>query len=147
MEAVNLTWARRETGLVNHSKMLNTSLEKRLDHWMASPPVGLAMKRLLELLRQGIDKQMLFIRYEDLCSNPRQELERYYAYLGLPYYKGHDFNNVEQITVEDDEVSGVFGNHTILRQVEPQPRRALEILGAGLCDWIRQRYGWFYARF
>lgn len=46
------------------------------------------MERLLEILRQGIDQQMLFIRYDDLCSNPRQELERYYAYLGVPYYSG-----------------------------------------------------------
>ena len=65
----------------------------------------------------------------------------------MPYYEGHDFNNVEQITVEDDEVYGVFGDHTIRRQVQPQPSQALEILGAGLCDWIRQRYGWFYERF
>ena len=53
--------------LVNHSDML-TSLEKRLDHWVDSPPVGLAMERLLEILRQGIDQQLLFIRY-DLCSS------------------------------------------------------------------------------
>ena len=103
------------------------SLEKRLDTWVNSPPVGLAMERLLEILRQGIDQQMLFIGYNDLCSNPRQELERYYAYLGLPYYEGHDFNNVKQITEEDDEVYGV--------------------LGSDLCNWIRQKYGWFYERF
>lgn len=98
-----------DPGLVNHSEMVNTSLEKRLDTWVNSPPVDLAMERLLEILRQGIDQQMLFIGYNDLCSNPRQELERYYAYLGLPYYEGHDFNNVKQITKEDDEVYGVFG--------------------------------------
>ena len=137
----------QDPGLVNHSEMVNTSLEKRLDHWVVSPPVGLAMERLLEILRQGIDQQMLFIRYEDLCSNPRQELERYYAYLGLPYYEGHDFNNVEQITVEDDEVYGVFGDHTIRRQVQPQPSQALEVFGSDLCSWIRQRYSWFYERF
>ena len=38
----------------------------------------------------------------------------------LPYDERHDFNNVEQITVEDDEVYGVFGDHTIRRQVQPQ---------------------------
>ena len=137
----------QDPGLVNHSEMLNTSLEKRVDHWVDSPPVGLAMERLLEILRQGIDQQMLFIRYEDLCANPRQELERYYAYLGLPYYEDHDFNNVDQITVEDDEVYGVFGDHTIRRQVQPQPSRALEVFGPDLHSWIRQRYEWFYQRF
>ena len=123
------------------------SLEKRLDTWVNSPPVGLAMERLLEILRQGIDQQMLFIGYNDLCSNPRQELERYYAYLGLPYYEGHDFNNVKQITKEDDEVYGVFGDHTIRKHVKPQPSQALDVFGSDLCNWIRQRYGWFYERF
>ena len=137
----------QDPGLVNHSEMLNTSLEKRLDHWVVSPPVGLAMERLQETLRQGIDQKMLFIRYEDLCANPRLELERFYAYVGLPYYGNHDFNNVEQITVEDDEVYGVFGDHQIRHKVVPQPSQALEIFGPGLCDWIRQRYGWFYERF
>ena len=46
---------------------------------------------------------MFFIRYEDHCANPRLDLERFYSYLGLPYYGNHDFNHVEQITVEDDE--------------------------------------------
>lgn len=137
----------QDAGLVNHSEMQNTSLEKRIDSWVNSPPVGLAMERLLEILRQGIDQQMLFIRYEDMCSNPRRELERYYAYLGLPYYEGHDFHNVDQITVEDDEVYGVFGDHTIRRNVEPQPSQALDVFGPDLCHWIRQRYGWFYERF
>jgi sulfotransferase len=77
----------------------------------------------------------------ELCTNPRQELERYYAYLKLPYDEGHDFNNVEQITVGDDEVCGVCGDHTIRRQVQPQPSWALEVSGPDLCSWIRQRYG------
>jgi len=71
---------------------------------VVSPSVGLAIERLQEILRQGIDQQMLFIHDEDLCANPRLQLERFYFYLGLPYFTGHDFNLVEQITVEDDEV-------------------------------------------
>ena len=77
----------------------------------------------------------------ELCTNPRQELERYYDYLKSPSDKGHDINNVEQITVDDDEVYGVFGDHTIRRQVQPQPSWALEVSGPDLCSWIRQRYG------
>ena len=78
------------------------------------------MERLQEIMRQGIDQQMLFIHDEDLCANPRLQLERFYSYLGLPYFTGHDFNLVEQITVEDDEVLGVFGDHQIRRKVESQ---------------------------
>ena len=83
----------------------------------------------------------------ELCSNPHQEQDRYYTYQGLPSYEGHDVNNVEPITVGDDEIYGVFGDHTIRRQVMPQPSWALEVFGPELCNWIRQRYGWFYERF
>jgi len=137
----------KDPGIVNHSEMLNTTLEKRMDHWAATPPVGLALERLLEILRQGIADQMLFIRYENLCANPRRELERFYAYLGLPYCDQHKFDEVLQITVEDDEVYGIFGDHRIRRRVEPQPSQAIETLGEGLCGWIQQRYAWFYERF
>ena len=54
---------------------------------------------------------------------------------------------MEQITVEDDEVYGVFGDHQIRHKVEPQASQALEIFGTGLCDWIRNHYLWFYERF
>ena len=37
----------QDPGLVNHSEMVNTSLEKRVDYWVVSTPVGLAMERLL----------------------------------------------------------------------------------------------------
>ena len=69
MEAVNLKWARRETGLVNHSKMLNTSLENAWITWQFTT-CGLAIELLLEILRLGINQQMLFIRYDDLSTTP-----------------------------------------------------------------------------
>ena len=137
----------RDPGLVNHSSMINTSMEKRIDTWSTTPPVGLSMERLQEILRQGIDRQMLFIRYEDLCFQPRHELERFYAYLELLYCLDHDFENVAQVTVEDDSVYGVYGDHTIRHQVKPQVSQASEILGQPLCDWIRKRYSWYYERF
>lgn len=137
----------QDPGLVNHGELQNTTLEKRLDHWVAAPPVGLAMERLLEILRQGIDAQMLFIDYDRLCDNPRQQLERFYSYLGIPYYDGHDYGNVDQLTVEDDTVYGVFGDHRIRSTVEPQASQARQVLGDELCHWIRQRYAWYYERF
>lgn len=137
----------RNPGLVKPEKMLNTSLEKRLDYWSNSDPVGLALEHLQDILRQGIDQQMLFIRYEDLCVHPQQELDRFYAYLGIESYPHHDFNNVEQITQEDDRVYGIFGDHKINSKVSLEPSQALDILGKSLCDKIRRRYSWLYERF
>ena len=137
----------RDPGLVNHGSMINTSTEKRVDTWSTTTPVGLALERLQEILRQGIDQQMLFIRYDDLCLQPRHELERFYAYLELPYYLEHDYDNVAQVTIEDDSVYGIYGDHTIRRQVKPQVSHASEILGQPLCEWIRTRYSWYYECF
>ena len=105
------------------------------------------MEQLLEILRQSIDQQMLFIHYVDLCANPRHELERLYPYLGMPYYEGHVFNNIEQIMVEDDKVYGIFGDHTIRRKVEPQPSKTLDGFCPDLCSWIRQRHGGYVSGF
>ena len=137
----------QDPGIVEHGAMRNTTVAKRVDHWIAAPPVGMAMERLQEVINMGIDDKMLFIKYEDLCASPRSELERFYSYLDLPYYEGHDYDNVEQITVEDDSVYGVFGDHKIRKQVKPQPSCAQEIFGSELCEYIIDRYTWYYRRF
>ena len=58
-------------------------------------------------------------------------MERVYEYLGLPFYQ-HDFNNVEQVTFEDDSVHGL-DLHTIRSKVEPVKDDSEEILGKSLC--------------
>ena len=65
----------------------------------------------LEHLKQH--EKVLFIKFEDLCINPKKELKRIYSYLGLKEFQ-HDFDNVEQLTVEDDRVHGVFGSKVYL---------------------------------
>ena len=93
-----------------------------------------------------IDQKILFIRYEDLCTDPQVQLDRFYAFLGLESHR-HDFAHVQQLTQEDDSVYGIFGNHTIRPKVQPQPSKAQETFGPLLCDFIAQRYQWFYDRF
>lgn len=89
---------------------------------------------------------MLFVKFEDLCSNPDAELKRIYEYLELPHYQ-HDFDNVEQITVEDDEVYGIYGDHNIRKKIEPVKNNYKEVLGSFTCDYIKNKYGWFFKEF
>lgn len=135
-----------DSGLVNHAQMTGTTTEKRIDIWSSSQPVGLAIERLFQIFKEGINKKMLFIRYEDLASNPEKEMNRVYAYLGVPYFS-HDFNNIEQITKEDDAVYGIYGDHKIRKKLEPLPNDYREILGAQACNWIKSNYAWFYDEF
>jgi sulfotransferase len=132
--------------VLSHAEMRGTTTPKRIDVWAQSQPVGLAIERLQEIMRQGLDKNMLFVKFEDLCLYPETELNRIYQFLELPYYT-HDFDNIEQITVEDDEVYGVFGDHTIKQKLELPHSQAKKVLGTDVTNWIWDNYQWFFNRF
>jgi sulfotransferase len=99
-----------------------------------------------EVFRMGIDSKMLFVKFEDLCLYPEQQMNRIYAYLDIPFYK-HDFDNIEQVTKEDDEVYGAFGDHTIRTKLEPVPSKAKTLLGKDVTDWIYNTYKWYFDQF
>lgn len=132
--------------ILSHAEMRGTTTPKRIDIWAQSQPVGLALERLQEILRQGLDRNMLFVKFEDLCLYPETELNRIYQFLELPYY-AHDFDNIEQITVEDDEVYGVYGDHVIKQKLELPHSQAKKVLGADVTNWIWDNYQWFFNRF
>ena len=135
-----------DSGIVNHSQMQGTTTEKRVDIWSNTQPVGLAIERIYQIIREGIDKKMLFIRFEDFCQKPEQEMYKIYNYLELPQYK-HDFNNVEQLTKEDDSVYGIYGNHKIKKEIKPLKIDYEEVLGPNLCNGILNKYKWYYQYF
>lgn len=136
----------KQDPILDWSKMQGTSVPKRIDIWSQNPPVGMALERLSEIFRMGIDKKILFVKFEDLCLYPDTEMQRIYQYLDLPYFE-HDFDNIEQITKEDDEVYGVFGDHNIRTKLEPVQSKAKTLLGKDVCDWIYNNYRWFFDQF
>jgi sulfotransferase len=132
--------------MTSDAEMTNITTEQRIDTWAASQPVGLAFQRLYQIIKEGRDKSMLFIKYEDLCKNPQKELEKVYKYLELETYN-HDFSNVEQVTIEDDEVYGVFGDHNIKHEIRYTNPDYNEVLGNNPAKWIKNNYSWFYEHF
>jgi sulfotransferase len=69
-----------------------------------------------------------------------------YNYLEVEHYK-HDFNNIKQITKEDDSVYGIYGDHNIRTQIEILPDDYNYILGKDVSDWIANNYNWLIERF
>ncbi len=132
--------------ILDWSKMQGTTVPKRVDIWSQNPPVGMAIERLSEIFRMGLNHKMLFIKFEDLCLYPQTTMQQVYEYLGLPYYS-HDFDNIIQITKEDDEVYGVFGDHKIRTKLEPVRSKARDLLGKDVTDWIYTNYRWFFDQF
>ena len=136
----------KDSGIVNWAEMKGTTTAKRIDAWAQSPPIGIAIERLQQMITEGIDKNILFVRFEDLTSNPEIELNKIYDFFGVEKFK-HDFQNVEQLTQEDDTLYGIFGDHKIHKEVKPVSESYNEYLGQQLSQNIVNTYSWFYEYF
>jgi sulfotransferase len=132
--------------MTSDAEMKNITTEQRIDTWVNSQPVGLAFQRLYQIIKEERDKDMLFVKYEELCKNPSKEMVKVYNYLGLEQYE-HDFANVKQVTQEDDSVYGIFGDHKIKDSVSYTDPDYKQILGVNTCNWIKNNYSWFYSYF
>jgi sulfotransferase len=132
--------------IVNHAAMQGTTTPKRVDIWFNSPPIGLAVERLGEVIRQGIDKKILFIKYESFCLYPELEMKRVYDFFEIEP-RQHDLANIEQTTREDDVVYGFPNLHTIRPSLEMLPSDARQVLGKDVCDWMKNTYKWYYDYF
>ena len=77
----------------------------------------------------------------------KAEMKSIYAHFGLPNYEGHDFNNVEQLTHENDIIHGMFGDHKIQPQIKPVKDDYIEILGQEQSDRLKQHYDWYFKAF
>lgn len=125
-----------------------TIVHKRVDEWMATTAtIGRAVERIAETQRLGHDDKILYVKYEELCLNPELEMKRIYEYLGVDYFH-HDFENIEQITVEDDEVYGLSSDlHTIRKALRLDQPDYKQVLGQDICNWLYQNYTWYFERF
>lgn len=132
-----------DSGIVNHSNLKNTTTPKRIDHYLSTQPLGLGIERLQEIFRQGINQHILFIRYEDLCSHPDAAINRIYNYLNIPVFNHHNFNYVEQKTVEDDSVYGIYGDHNIRLKVSKTDNNPENVLGKDVCSWVDNNFKWY----
>ncbi len=136
----------KSTEIINWNNMTGITTEQRVNIWLNSQPLGLAMTRLYQMMHEGIDKNALIIKYEDFCLRPQQEMTRVYEYLGLDYFE-NDFENIAQLTVEDDNIYGVLGDHKIRSVLEMYKSDAQSILGSELCKKIKEGNKWFYDKY
>lgn len=82
-------------------------------------PVGRAYNAIRDAVTRGWADRMHFVEYDALTQSPKETLEGLYRFLGEEGYE-HDFDNVEQVTFEDDFVYGFKDLHQIRAQVKPQ---------------------------
>ena len=128
----------------NPSQMKGVTTEQRIVEWSGSQPVGLAFNRLHDIMLRKIP--ILCVRYEDLTEKPQQTMDGIYKFYGVETYK-HDFNNIEQLTQEDDAVYGIQGDHKIRKKVEPLKKDYNEILGKDGSKFIADNLAWYMKEF
>lgn len=112
------------------------SQEGRCEYWLQpSSVVGLALNRVRDAINRGFADRLHFVSYERLTASPVAVVRGLYEFLGEPLF-AHDFDHVEQVTTEDDDLHGYAGLHTIQPKIVARDNNAGAILGRGLS----QRY-------
>lgn len=105
------------------------TVQGRCEVWLqGDQPVGLAYNRISDALVRGFSDRMHLVDFDDLTARPKETLSGIYKFLGETPF-AHDFNNVKQVTSEDDSVHGFKNLHTIRSKVEPLPPQWPKILG------------------
>jgi sulfotransferase len=84
--------------------------------------VGSAYEILRDAIIRGWTPNILFVRYEDLGGNPAGIMQQVYEFLELPIYE-HNFENIEQVTEEDDRIHGFEDLHDIEPVLRPAKQR------------------------
>lgn len=132
--------------IVNWHNLEGTTTQKRVELWEKTMPLGVSLDSLSEVFRMGLNNNIHFLKYEDLCNDPSLEMSKIYQFFDIPYYQ-HDFDNIEQITQEDDSLYGPFGDHKIQRKLEKVSSSAEDILGKDVCNYIYNKHNWYFNKF
>lgn len=106
------------------------TVEGRVENWLSGDqPVGLAYNRIHDAIVRGFGDRLFFVQFEHLTTNPAQVMKDIYNFLGEEQFT-HDFNDVKQVTWEDDSVHGFKNLHTIRKKVEPIEPQWQNVLGS-----------------
>ena len=135
-----------DDGLLDNVNLSNITTHQRIETWASDHPIGYALHKLNQSMLDKTANNFFFIRYEDLCTNPDPIFKDLYNFWGLEYFQ-HDFNHIPQITVEDDTVHGIYGDHTIRNTLGALPDDSKEILGEHTCKWIYDNFKWYFDTF
>lgn len=127
---------------VDWSTLSNTSMQKRVETWLNSSPLGTSLEHVRDSI--NFKHNVLFIKYEDFCNNPLPEMAKIYNYLLLPFYL-HNFSDMKQFTKYNDVLH--FASHDIDKDIQVKQSRAIDVLGEDICAQIQHQYYWYFKTF
>lgn len=114
----------------------------RAQHVMSKEGVlGLAFSRLQDAFQRGLGDRLHLVEFEDLTHDPAKTMEGVWDFLGMDAPQ-HDFENVEQVTFEDDSVHGGLDLHSIRAKIEPLADDSKVILGREFAESLAGAEFW-----
>jgi sulfotransferase len=147
MERIYRKNRHRPLGPDNPAQIANMTVAQRCGYWLHTQPVGLAMQRTADLFQRGLDKKILFVRYEDLCSSPQGVMDSLYGWIAEETFV-HDFEHLEKQVAEDDSHFGPYGQHSVLPAIRPvKPKDWAEMLPTDVAEGIRRENAWYFTAF
>jgi len=104
-------------------------------------PLGMAYYTLGDAIQRGFRDRLHFVHFEQLTRHPEKTMRAVYAFLDEAYFT-HNFEDVIQVTHEDDSVWGIKGLHDIRSQVRPVKSDFREVLGEEMASLYEGPYPW-----
>ena len=127
--------------------MQNMTVEERVNHWLNSQPVGLALRRTLDLFQRGVSDNICFVRYEDLCNQPHTVMKHIYEYIEEEYFQ-HSFDTITKTVHEDDSHHGPYGSHKIKEKLSRYKEGEWEdVLNKNISQKVVESNIWYYDTF
>lgn len=110
---------------------------------IAGPGIlGQSFDGLKKALSEGHRKNIHFIEYRDLISNPRETMKKVYDFLGEPYYN-HDFKNLKNVHQENDaQVYGFTDMHDVRSAVESRSENPEDVLPMSVLESVKNAEFW-----
>lgn len=134
-------------GTDNPAEIRNMTVSDRVAYWLKTQPVGLALQRTADAFQRGLGDKILFLRYEDLCNTPQPTMDMVYQFIGEPKFE-HDFSNIVKQVLEDDSHFGVYGSHSVAKELRPvKPNDWLDVLPKEIANGIKRDNQWYFETF
>ncbi len=147
MERVYRANRHRPSGVDNPAQLEGMTLHQRVDYWLSGQPIGLALQRTQDTFLRGHGLKVHWVRYEDLCASPQEELDKVYDFIGEASIE-HNFTNIQKTIPEDDTVFGIFGSHKVGSAIRPvKPGDWSDVLPKDVADLIAQKCSWYQNTF
>lgn len=93
-------------------------------------------------------KNVIPLIYETFVENPKSELQKLYAELGLDWWDGHDFEDVQDTATDVDGLyHDKYPHHDSTGRIEKRPATWPEVVPGEIANLIANRYPTFMRLF